>query len=198
MNGKVHIHGLASKLNRANAILAKLKYFVNSEILRSTYFAIFHSRLNYVYMHCSGTYKISSTKSVYSPKKALRIMNFAPFNAHTTPLFKNCNILKFADIINAESCIFINNYFNRDSFSIFNENFKLVLTTVSYNTRSGRNGLFVPSYNTVRFGGKSINHSTTLAWNFLQDKFTGYNFLCLTPKSLKILLVKFVICEYNS
>ena len=55
-------------------------------------------------------------------------MNFVSFNAHTTPLFKNCNILKFADIINVESCIFINNCFNRDSFSIFNENFKLVST----------------------------------------------------------------------
>ena len=38
-------------------------------------------------------------------KKALKIMNFAPCNAHTTPSFKNCNILKFADIINVESCI---------------------------------------------------------------------------------------------
>ena len=67
-------------------------------------------------------------------------MNFA--HAHTTPLFKNCNILKFA-------CIFINNCFNRDSFSIFNENFKLVSTTHSYSTRSARNGLlFVQSYNT--------------------------------------------------
>ena len=35
-------------------------------------------------------------------------MNFAPFNAHTTPLFKSCNILKFADIIKVESCIFVN------------------------------------------------------------------------------------------
>ena len=75
-------------------------------------------------------------------------MNFAPFNAYTTPLFKNCKILKFAYIINVESCIFINNCFNKDSFSIFNENFRLVSTTHSYNTRSARNGLlFVPSYN---------------------------------------------------
>ena len=90
-------------------------------------------------------------------------MNFVPFNAHSTPLFKNCNILKFADIINVESCIFINNCFNRDSFSIFDENFKLVSTTHSYNTTSARNGLsFVPSYNTFRLGRKSITHSTTL------------------------------------
>ena len=34
-------------------------------------------------------------------------MNFASFNAHTTPLFKNCKMLKFAGIINVESCVFI-------------------------------------------------------------------------------------------
>ena len=78
-------------------------------------------------MHSLGTYKISSTKSVYSPKKALRTVNFALFNTHTTRLFKNRNILNFVDIINIESYIFINDRFNKDSFSIFSENFRLVL-----------------------------------------------------------------------
>ena len=48
LNWKIHIHDLTFKLNKANAVLAKLRHFVNSEILRSTYFAIFHSHLNYV------------------------------------------------------------------------------------------------------------------------------------------------------
>ena len=190
LNWKVYIHDLASKLNRANVILAKLTYFVNSEILTSTYFAIFHSHLNYVGI-ASGLTRFPQQKVSILQKKALRIMNFVAFNAHTTSLF--------ADIINVESCIFINNCFNRDSFSIFHENFNLVSTRHSYNTRSARNGLlFVPSYNTVRFGRKSIIHSTTLTWNYLQDKLTEYNFLYLTPKSLKILLVKFFISEHNS
>ena len=38
---KIHIHNLASKLNRANLVLSKLKHFVISEILRSVYFAYF-------------------------------------------------------------------------------------------------------------------------------------------------------------
>ena len=46
-NWKIHIHDLASKLNRANAV-AKLRHFVNSEILKSIYFTIFHFHLNYV------------------------------------------------------------------------------------------------------------------------------------------------------
>ena len=82
-------------------------------------------------MYSLGICKISTTKSDYYPKKALRIMNFAPFNTHTTLLSINCNILKFADIINIESCVLITNYFNKDSFSIFNENFKSVSTTHS-------------------------------------------------------------------
>ena len=94
-------------------------------------------------MYSLGTYKISSTKVSILQKKALRIINFVPFSAHTTPLLKNCNILKFADIINDESCIFINNCFNKDSFSIFNKNFNLVSTTHSCNTRSDRNGYYL-------------------------------------------------------
>ena len=185
MNWKIHIHDFASKLNRANAVIAKLRHFVNSEIIKSTYFPIFHSHLNYVCI-ASGITRFLLQKLSILQNKALRIISFSPFKAHTTPLFKYCNILKFADIINVESCIFINNCFNKASFSIFNENFKLVSTaTHSCNARSARNGLlFVPSYNTVKFGRKSIIDSD--------------NFLCLTPRSLKILLVKFFISEYNS
>ena len=131
LNWKIHIHDLAPKLNRANAVLAKLRYFVKSEILRPTYFAIFHSHLNYVCI-AWGLKEYLQQKVYTLQKKALRIKIFAYFNVHTTPLLKNCNILKFADIINVESCIFINNCFNKVSFSIFTENFKLVSTTHSY------------------------------------------------------------------
>ena len=116
------MHDLASKLIRANAVLAKLRYFVNSQILRSTCFAIFHSHLNYVCIAWGLTIFPQQKVSILK-KKALKSMNLVPFNAHTTSLFKNCNILKFADIINVEkNCIFINNCFNKDSFPICNEN----------------------------------------------------------------------------
>ena len=172
MNWKIHIHNLASKLNRANA--AKLRHFLNSKILRSTYFAIFHSHLIYVCI-ARGLTTFPQQKVSIFQKKALRIINFVLFNVHTTPLFKNCYSFKFADITNAKSCIFINNCFNKDSLSISNGNFKLISTTQSYNTKYRL--LFVPSYNTVRFGRKSIIHSTTLTWNYLQYKLTEYIYI---------------------
>ena len=97
------MHDLASKLNRANAVLAKVRHFLNIEILRSTNLAMFYSQLNYVCIAWRlarfPPQKVSILKKK-KKKKILRTMNFTPFNAHTTPLFKNCNILNFVDIIN--------------------------------------------------------------------------------------------------
>ena len=48
LNWKTRVHDLVSKLNRTNPVLYKLRHFVSSEILRSVYFAIFQSHINYV------------------------------------------------------------------------------------------------------------------------------------------------------
>ena len=118
-------------------------------------------------------------------------MHFGTFNAHTNPLSYDSKILKLVDIIHTESCVFINKCFNKESFSIFANSYTLSSSTHSHNTRYASKGLlFVPSYNSVRFGRKSIIHSTTLFWNFLQDIFKEHNFLELTAKSLKTLLTK--------
>ena len=45
---KFHVHDLTSKLNRANAVLSKLRHFATCEIWRSVYFAIFHPLVSYV------------------------------------------------------------------------------------------------------------------------------------------------------
>ena len=42
-----HVNDIAIKLNRANAMLYKVKEFVNTKILKSIYYAIFNYHLNY-------------------------------------------------------------------------------------------------------------------------------------------------------
>ena len=44
---KHHVIDLSMKLNRANALLFKIKKYVSPKILRSIYFAIFDSHLSY-------------------------------------------------------------------------------------------------------------------------------------------------------
>ena len=47
-NWKQRIHDIAVKLNRANALLSIVRNYVNKLTLRTIYFAIFGSHINYV------------------------------------------------------------------------------------------------------------------------------------------------------
>ena len=62
---------------RGNSFLSKLRYYVNKEILRTIYFALFHSYLTYVTIVWGQT-RIPKKHTTVLQKKALRIMSFAP------------------------------------------------------------------------------------------------------------------------
>ena len=47
LNWKQHIHDIAIKLNRANSLLYTIRNYVNKHILRTIYFSIFDSHINY-------------------------------------------------------------------------------------------------------------------------------------------------------
>ena len=75
LNWKQHIHNIAIKLNSANAILFTTRNYVNKHILRTIYFAIFDSHINYVNL-IWGQNLHAVNRIVILQKKALRIMNF--------------------------------------------------------------------------------------------------------------------------
>ena len=71
------------------------KYF-SLEILRSIYFANFHSYLSYCCLVWSQNC-ITIQRIVILQKKAVKTTNIQPRNSHTSPLFKQSFILKFQD-----------------------------------------------------------------------------------------------------
>ena len=86
------------KLNRANALLFKIRKYVSTKILRSIYFAIFEFHWPYCFPVWAQNLRIIQ-RIVILQKKAIRIINFQPRNFHTSPLFKQSSILKFQDKI---------------------------------------------------------------------------------------------------
>ena len=54
-NWSTHINHLSQKLVKANAMLCKLRHFINVATIKSIYYAIFHSHLSYV---CTAWVKI--------------------------------------------------------------------------------------------------------------------------------------------
>ena len=101
------ISDTAIKLNRTNAVLSNLRYFIDRKTLKSVYHAIFESHL--CYSSLVWAQNLNSIKRLFVLlKKSLRITYFWSCNAHTSPLFRESNILKFPDKIVPENCLFIN------------------------------------------------------------------------------------------
>ena len=50
LSWQYHVNDFSIKLNRANALLFKMRKYVSLKILRSIYFAIFNSYLSYCYL----------------------------------------------------------------------------------------------------------------------------------------------------
>ena len=107
LNCSPHINHLSQKLVKANAMLCKLQhFFVNVATIKSIYYDIFHSHLSYVCTAWDQNLK-SKHRITLLQEKAMQIISFASFDAHTLPIFAKLNIIKFPDIIYFSNCLFI-------------------------------------------------------------------------------------------
>ena len=106
MNWKPHVSYLCKKLSRTVGILRKLKNMLPTNILLTIYNSLFQSYLHQnvlVWGHVqSRIFQIQ--------KKAIRVVNNAKYNAHTDPLFKKNNLLKFPDLYKVACIKFYHKY----------------------------------------------------------------------------------------
>ena len=94
-------------LIRANAMLYKVRDFVNAGILKSIYHALlFELHIHYA---CTiwGQNVCTINQLFILQKKALRLIHFKERNAHTAPLFFKSKIMQLPDKIKIENCLFI-------------------------------------------------------------------------------------------
>ena len=101
-----HVNDLSIKLNRANALLFKIRKYDSLKLLRSIYFAICDSYLLYSCLVWAQNFS-TIQRIVSLQKKAVRIINFQQRNFHTSPLFKQNSIFKVQDKICLENILFV-------------------------------------------------------------------------------------------
>ena len=120
LSWQYHVNDLSIKLNRANALLFKMRKYVSLKILRSIYFAIFDSYLSYCCLvwaqNCSTIQWI-----IILQKKAIRIINFQD---------KIClgSVLFISKTLNNLSPSVFNTWF---SFSSDQHNYQVLLRVIS-------------------------------------------------------------------
>ena len=99
---KQQINHVALKINKANAMLSKLRHVLDTKTLKYYCYAIFEST-SLVWAQNTNSIK----KLHLLQKKPFRIMFFQSRSSHTGPLFKVSKILKSFDKTGFENCIFI-------------------------------------------------------------------------------------------
>ena len=156
LNWKDQTHDIATKLNRANALLYKIRNYVYLNALKTIYFAIFDSHINYANL-IWGQNPNPKLRVITLQKKVLRIINRQPKNSHSGPLFKQSNILKFEDKVLIGNIIFVSKSINNLLSPIFKNWFIFCSEIHIYNTvSSSTDKLFKPLYRTDSCGKNSV------------------------------------------
>ena len=196
LNWKQHIHDIVIKLNRANALLSVIRNYVNKLTLRTIYFAIFDSHINYANLIWAQNLP-SLSRIIILQKKVLRIMNFQSRESLSSPLFRSNHILKLEDEILVWNILFINKSFNNLLPTIFKSWFNFCSDLHNYRTvSSAADKIFKPYYRTDSYGKNSVTLGAINSWNKTQCQFSDLSLKTFSPTKIKSLLFKKCIGKY--
>ena len=168
-----HQEYISNKLRRSNGILSTLRNFLPMNILRSMYFAIFHSHLEYA-IEIWGL-NISKHSRIYKlQKSAVRIMTFSDQRTHSPPIFQMLDIPPLPLFIISKNIQLVHQTLNNNVPEAVQDILDLRYTTNPFGTRSESNKLLSkPLVRTTKFGIKSIKYQAVVNWNALQNNFKG-------------------------
>ena len=145
-------------------------------------------------------------------KSAMRIMTFSEFLAHSDPLYKKLEILKFCDSLAVNNCSFVYDFFHQKLPNSFTDTFFRAEELYQYSTRQATSGqLYIPHYKTTTFGLKCIYKRCIDSWNRFSAEINSINrlnnrnhkeikdidLLNFSRSVLKDKLTKHVLCSYS-
>jgi len=135
LNWKSHVNFIAKKIKRSIGILSKIRYFTNLNILINLYYTLIYPFLIYGLNVWGSSYPTSQKPLHILQKKAMRIITFSKFDAHSTPIFKYLTIIKLPDLYVLNITMSMHKFHHKKLPSAFNHYFTTVNEIHAYNTR---------------------------------------------------------------
>ena len=196
LNWNQHCETLSTKLKRANGMLMKIRHYVQKKELKSIYFALFSSHLNYgcqIWAQCNNVY----TRRIFKlQNRAQRIIEFADFRDEAGPLYKNNKILKLDDQVTTQNCIFVLDYFKKNLPQCFNTYFTKINDVHNIQTiSSGLGCLYLPHFASTKYGINSITRKCIVDWNHF-TRYFNTDLTYYTRSKLKERLSSYFLNKY--
>ena len=198
LNWNDQVSEIASKLTRANRMLAKIRHYVSYHTLIRIYYGIFSSHLTYgcqVWGQKSNSMNIERISTLQN--KALKIIHFSAFGAPATPLYKTSEILKLKDYIYLQNVLFAHDYTKNNLPKCLQNNFNYAKNTHLYNTRiCSKTLLDIPLVNTSSYGKLSITFQSVRSWNNYQKIKKNFDLSKMSKTSCKKAITLHILNKY--
>lgn len=179
-----HLDLLASKLRRANGMLSNLRHYLPKYLLRSIYFALFHSHLAYS-IEIWGQGLPRNNRIEILQKTAVRILTFSKYNEHSDRLFKHLEIPTLRVLLLTKNILLAHQSLNNIAPKAVRDTLNLRFTSNPFNTRGVSNKLLArPFIRTTKFGIKSIKYQLVINWNEIQNKFKDIDLTSSVPSKI--------------
>ena len=196
LSGGFHCEQLSKKLSRANGMLSKIRHYVPPGELKSIYHAIFSSHMIYGSQVWGQSITVHTERIFRLQRKAMRIIQFADFQAPSDPIFKNKSILKLEDFIHLQNCLFVYDAIKNTTPDSFHTYFVKISEVHDISTVNSDLGcMFTPYRATTRYGLNSITRKCIGSWNYFSH-LLNLNLSSLSRYSLKIKLIKCIFDKY--
>ena len=184
LNWKKHISYIYGKVSRGIGIILKTRKVLNTESLKTLYYSFIYPYYNYCNHVWGCTYETNLRPLILLQKWCIRVISFAKYRAHTDPLFKKLNIIKFLDINKYVYSRFMFRWYHEDVPNVFGGLFKPVRDVHRYDTRQS-NQLYCHEINT-NLGRTKLSYRAPSIWNkIIHNKINPNTSECVFAKTIK-------------
>ena len=169
LNWKIHVHNISKKIKRSIRILSKVRYYVTLKILLQLCYSLKYPFLTYGALLWGNTYTSTLNPLILLQKRVVRIICFAKFDDHSSPLFKSLNLLKFENFIYVTNSLFMYDYYRNVLPHAFTDFFVQVKRKHNYNTRlASKNTYYIATVRT-NHGKFSLQFQGPKVWDEIND-----------------------------
>ena len=164
---ETHFKNLIPKLNRAIGLFSKVRHYTPKFLLKTIYYSLFNSHLIYGSQIWGQTKTKLFQEVVKLQNKAIRIINFLPFNSsNINKTYNDLKILKLPDFISLQNSLFVKDCFEKEIPNPFINYFQNPGSQHSHRTQSAfKNFAFVRKVNTDITEKKSVKYQCIDTWN---------------------------------
>ena len=146
-------------------MIAKIRHFIPSSVLKNIYFAFIHSHINYAILNWGSAAPSNLEPIKVSMRKAVRLMAFQQRDAHSEPLFQQFNILNFDDLYRLEVAKYMHDISHNKLQQSFQSLFSLAKERHNTVTRQATDNKFSLPLVQTNYGKRFITFFGVKTWN---------------------------------